>query len=1715
MKEMGWRRPVSALLAVLLVLGCFPATVLAEDTAGLCAHHEAHTDCGYREAAEGSPCAHVHDESCGYNEEAGTPCAHSHGEGCGYAEAVEAAPCGYICELCAAEPTEPEETTEPSEPEETTESSEPAEPEVIAVEAWTWVGDEEVTGGELALPGASAANVAYFEDIVSLLPYGVSTAQGELTVSWSCPGYPAEGAFEGSFDFTAMLPEGYALAEGAAPLRVTVILGGAQLYDTVTGTHGDNLTWTFDTATGVLTVTGSGEMKDAGSKMYYPWYEYREEITSIVIGEGITTVSRSAFSSAGEAQVTSLTLPSTLKSIGYDAFYRCEELKSVTLPAGLESIGGYAFGQCESLRTLTIPDSVTKIDSKAFVGCDMLQSVSVGKGLKDLGDYVFDNIDGLKTITVSSSNPYFTAQDNVLYNKSMTELIAYPMCREGASFTVPSTVTKLHTSAFYKAFDLSSVTFTGAAPTFAADSFSNVTAEIRFDSAKSGWSTAAYRNYGGQLTWTDINKPNVIGGAVNDSIRWTLDLSTGAFTATGSGDMEYYDHLEGEYSPWYSYRTQITSVTVGSGITSVGGSNFSGCTALTSVSLPATVTRIGRSGFSGCSALSSVSLPAGLTDIGIAAFSGCSKITSVTIPGKVRSIGDNAFSSTGLVSVTIPDSVYEVGDKAFAFCGSLKEVTFGTGTRVLGGSVFQQCKALSTLTFTGAMPSASDNDICVQTSGVTAIYPANAGWTESGMRDISTSVTWKSDCDHTSGTACTDNGDGLTHKKTCANCGTVLAEKESHSYTYTADAAARTITVGCACDLRGVFTLKAPASLLYTGAPVEATVTGSVEGLEAPAVTYTGPTTDGKPVEKGQYTATMTLGGKSVSITFTVIAPVASVTASGVTTDYLTLGEALIAANGAPGSILKLLSAQAARETLTITGTDVTLDLNGFPLKNNSDDAILVSSGAKLTVTDSGTNGSIYGYVSVGTFYGGAIVNEGTLVLQGGSLSADGTNTPCAVINRGSFTMTGGTLKGKTSFSQGSGAALFDGGTVAAKMAVDGGIVEFRSGDFTDISSGGYIRGADVKITGGSFNSLPLSSPGATVEITGGTFYAQFDVGSSTTVLYGGIFTRGIRRSSASIFGLLAEGYAFAGENGDLMSPSYLTGTTEYLAVTVGRPNASVDFEAETITGLKPGEGYTVNGQEVTAGSDGTIPIDPDWIGTDLTISFSGQSAAQTLQIPGRPGAPTGVEAVGETAYGKADGKLTGVTSAMEYRPEGGDWTAITGSEVTDLAPGTYEVRLGATDTAFAGTAATFTVTAAPLTAGDLTVILPSDPVYDGTPKLPTVTTPEGIDPARVRVLIHDEEDNILSSPVDAGTYRVFVDVAAEGDGDDLEGLTREDWTYTIAPARLGVALEPIGRQLFTGGECRPDMSFLWDIPVADVTVKEGTDYTVALGQNDRPGTATVTVVPVEGSNFTFEPVTASFEICRGVPMEGYDSVYLNGSLRTVEEGILWLEEGEHGLITAYTHHNAGAEDPHLIYPTGVTVWRLDMDAEGLHRLTRESGLDDLLLYSGTSIRITGNQGIRFITSIPTSRRSALMGSGLDGYRLLEYGTLMGWYEPGKELLYGVSAKSVAYDRATGTDAVFQSNGDTVQFTGMLTDLELEQSDRDLMTRPYMVLETDDGAGGTVQLVLYGGSITRSIGYVAFQNKDIFQPGTDSYEFIWSILEYAYPDLYEQEYQDK
>ncbi|WP_342424506.1 S-layer homology domain-containing protein [Paenibacillus sp. FSL E2-0178] len=149
-------------------------------------------------------------------------------------------------------------------------------------------------------------------------------------------------------------------------------------------------------------------------------------------------------------------------------------------------------------------------------------------------------------------------------------------------------------------------------------------------------------------------------------------------------------------------------------------------------------------------------------------------------------------------------------------------------------------------------------------------------------------------------------------------------------------------------------------------------------------------------------------------------------------------------------------------------------------------------------------------------------------------------------------------------------------------------------------------------------------------------------------------------------------------------------------------PVAEIDYAAEQLTGLAASGSYTINGTlAVTATADGKLAIDSSWLGTSLSIVKKGNgsttidSAAQTVSIPVRPAAPTGVAATEETAIGAEDGTLTGVTTAMEYKKGiAGTWLGITGTSATGLAPDTYYVRTKASSMAFASEAQSVTIVA-------------------------------------------------------------------------------------------------------------------------------------------------------------------------------------------------------------------------------------------------------------------------------------------------------------------------------------------------------------------------------------------------------------------------------------
>ena len=131
-----------------------------------------------------------------------------------------------------------------------------------------------------------------------------------------------------------------------------------------------------------------------------------------------------------------------------------------------------------------------------------------------------------------------------------------------------------------------------------------------------------------------------------DSVTWTLD-SDGLLTISGSGPMA--DSFSFSDYPWY---LDITSVMIGSGVTSIVNHAFATCLNLNSVTIPDSVTSIGDDAFYDCVSLTSVTIPDSVTSIGDDAFSCCSGLTGVTIPDSVTSIKDNVFSScTALTDV--------------------------------------------------------------------------------------------------------------------------------------------------------------------------------------------------------------------------------------------------------------------------------------------------------------------------------------------------------------------------------------------------------------------------------------------------------------------------------------------------------------------------------------------------------------------------------------------------------------------------------------------------------------------------------------------------------------------------------------------------------------------------------------------------------------------------------------------------------------------------------------------------------------------------------------------------------------------------------------------------------------------------------------------------------------------------------------------------------
>ena len=179
-------------------------------------------------------------------------------------------------------------------------------------------------------------------------------------------------------------------------------------------------------------------------------------MTSITIPSSVTSLGSGCF--YGCNKLTSITIPSSVTSLGSGCFYGCKSLTSITLPSSVTSLSSGCFYGCNKLTSITIPSSVTSLGNYCFYGCSGLTSITIPSSVASLGNYCFEGCSGLTSITIPSS---VTSLGNYCFEG----------CSNLTSITIPSSVTSLDFACFKDCSGLETIYFKGKVPKYTSLSY--------------------------------------------------------------------------------------------------------------------------------------------------------------------------------------------------------------------------------------------------------------------------------------------------------------------------------------------------------------------------------------------------------------------------------------------------------------------------------------------------------------------------------------------------------------------------------------------------------------------------------------------------------------------------------------------------------------------------------------------------------------------------------------------------------------------------------------------------------------------------------------------------------------------------------------------------------------------------------------------------------------------------------------------------------------------------------------------------------------------------------------------------------------------------------------------------------------------------------------------------------------------------------------------
>lgn len=531
-------------------------------------------------------------------------------------------------------------------------------------------------------------------------------------------------------------------------LLVTLCLCPPVFAEKFTGKCGENTTYSFDTETKTLTISGTGSISLQEGEEYAPWTNLPDTIRYIVVEDGVGFPEYPCFEHCGyvlkpvynsttfyflpheyvysSGEIIEDFLPEGLK---YIAPYACYSNSiggiDLVIPEGYEEIGDYAFYYTE-IPKVVLPETMKKIGAYAF---SSLGEINIPESLEEVGEHTFDNYPGwtpLYNSKIFFHYPYngddrYTIPDGIekiadnafSNSKNITEINfpssvkeigdnAFGNCTYLEHIELPASLESIGDGAFYGC-NLRSLALPDNVTSIGTSAFSNCDSLTEVTLPANLKSIPGYAFYSCDKLQKAV-LPEGLERIEKEAFGYCYALTDINFPMSinyigpNGVNAAILTPSEPIYTPKVFIRMPTDysgEYTVPEGIDCIYDYAFSSCQHLSAVHLPNSLKDIRTGAFQDCDLLTSIALPEGVTRIGTQCFSNCDGLSSVNLPGTLEIIDLGAFSNCNqLQSIVIPASVDSIYNEAFYACSELFSATIESPDTWLGDNVFYGCYKL-------------------------------------------------------------------------------------------------------------------------------------------------------------------------------------------------------------------------------------------------------------------------------------------------------------------------------------------------------------------------------------------------------------------------------------------------------------------------------------------------------------------------------------------------------------------------------------------------------------------------------------------------------------------------------------------------------------------------------------------------------------------------------------------------------------------------------------------------------------------------------------------------------------------------------------------------------------------------------------------------------------------------------------------------------------